>query len=97
MASIGQVPGKRILVEGEVIVVSILLAFSIDAWWDNRIEPQREREQLVSMRAEFHASLSGLDNVLLAIQRHAENIETLIAILKAAGDEPVVVPGPLPR
>ena len=58
MANIRQIPWRRILIDGAVIVVSILLAFSIDAWWNNRIEQQREREQLVSMRAEFQASLS---------------------------------------
>ena len=95
MVSTRQIPWRRILIEGAVIVVSILLAFSIDAWWNNRIEQQREHEQLVSMRAEFKASLSGLDTVFNSIQGHAKNVESLIALLKAAGDEPVLVPGPL--
>jgi hypothetical protein len=29
-----RIPWLRILVEGAVIVGSILLAFGIDAWWD---------------------------------------------------------------
>ena len=95
MATIRQIPWARILAEGAVIVVSILLAFSIDAWWDNHVEQQREREQLLSMRAEFHGSLSGLDAILASVQSHAENIESLIALLKAAGDKPVLVPGAL--
>ncbi len=95
MDSTRQIPWRRILIEGAVIVVSILLAFSIDAWWNDRIEQQREHEQLVSMRAEFMASLSGLDEVLTSIQSHAKNVESLIALLKAAGDEPVLVPGTL--
>lgn len=90
-----QILWRRVLLEGAVIVVSILLAFSIDAWWSNRIEQQREREQLVSMLTEFEASLSGLDEVLTSIQGHASDVESLIALLKAAGDEPVMVPGPL--
>jgi hypothetical protein len=95
MVSTRQIPWKRILLEGAVIVVSILLAFSIDAWWNNRIEQQREHEQLVSMRTEFMASLSGLDEVLTSIQLHAKNVDSLIALLKAAGDEPVMVQGAL--
>ncbi len=95
MANIRQVPWTRILAEGAVIVVSILLAFSIDAGWNNHVEQQREREQLASMRAEFHGSLSGLDAILASVQSHAENIESLIALLKAAGDKPVLVPGAL--
>jgi hypothetical protein len=95
MANTRQIPWRRIFIEGAVIVVSILLAFSIDAWWGNRIEQQREREQLVSMRAEFQASLPGLDAVLTSVQGHAENVESLIALLKAAGDEPALIPGSL--
>ncbi len=95
MTNFRQIPWARILAEGAVIVVSILLAFTIDAWWDNYIEQQREREQLVSMRAEFHGSLSGLDAILASVQSHAENIESLIALLKAADDERVLVPGAL--
>ena len=34
-------PWPRVLAEGAVIVVSILLAFGIDAWWD---DAQRTRE-----------------------------------------------------
>ena len=95
MANLGQIPWRRIFIEGAVIVVSILLAFSIDAWWNNRIEQQREQEQLLSMRAEFQSSLVGLDEILTSVQGHAQDVETLIALLKAAGDEPVLVPGPL--
>jgi KaiC/GvpD/RAD55 family RecA-like ATPase len=34
---------ERILAEGVVIVVGILLAFSIDAWWDESRKSQDER------------------------------------------------------
>lgn len=90
-----QVPWRSVLLEGVVIVASILLAFAIDAWWDNRIDQQREREHLESMRTEFQASLSGLDEVLTSVQGHAKNIETFIELLKTSGDKPVVVPGSL--
>ncbi|MCJ7557748.1 MAG: hypothetical protein MUP90_12650 [Gammaproteobacteria bacterium] len=95
MQNTGRIPWQRILAEGGVIVVSILLAFSVDAWWDNRIERQQLHEHLVSMRAEFQASLSGLDEVLNSIHGHAKNVESLIELLKAAGDEPVSIPGAL--
>lgn len=47
------------------------------------------------MRAEFQASLAGLDEVLTSIQLHAKNVESFIALLKDAGDEPAIIPGPL--
>ena len=36
-----------------MIVVSILLAFGIDAWWENRQERQTDRQQLGVLRAEM--------------------------------------------
>lgn len=56
MASRREIPWARILVEGTAIVASILLAFSIDAWWDERNERADEREVLVALKAEFEAN-----------------------------------------
>ena len=47
------IPWKRLSAEGAAIVVSILLAFWIDAWWDARNELAEEREILVGLEAEF--------------------------------------------
>ena len=44
---------KRIAVEAAAIVVSILLAFAIDAWWDDRQERIEEREVLLGLKSEF--------------------------------------------
>ena len=44
---------KRIVAEGVAIVASILLAFWIDAWWDDRQIRVEEREILVGLDAEF--------------------------------------------
>jgi hypothetical protein len=37
-----QIPWLRVFVEGVVIVGSILLAFGIDAWWEERQEGVEE-------------------------------------------------------
>ena len=47
------IPWKRLSVEAAAIVVSILLAFAIDAWWEERLERKEEAEQLVRLHAEF--------------------------------------------
>ena len=47
------IPWKRLSAEGAAIVVSILLAFWIDAWWDARNDLAEEREILVGLEAEF--------------------------------------------
>jgi hypothetical protein len=46
-------PWKRISVEAPAIVASILLAFAIDAWWEERLERQLERNDLESIHGEF--------------------------------------------
>jgi hypothetical protein len=43
MSSARNVPWFRIAAEGAVVVASILLAFAIDAWWDERLERRAER------------------------------------------------------
>ena len=48
-----ELPLKRILLEGAVIVVSILLAFGIDAGWDVRQERQAETQLIRSLLAEI--------------------------------------------
>ncbi len=48
-----KVPWLRVFVEGAVIVGSILLAFGIDAWWEERQERKEERVALEALRQEF--------------------------------------------
>ena len=48
------------IAEGAAIVVSILLAFSIDAWWDRRGEIQEEASFLESLREEILLAQSDL-------------------------------------
>ena len=43
---------RRISVEAAAIVVSILLAFSIDAWWQDRSDQIRLKEYLSQVRAD---------------------------------------------
>lgn len=50
--------------EGAVIVVSILLAFWIDAWWDNRQARMTEVTVLESIREEVEENRLELDRLL---------------------------------
>ena len=47
---------SRIATEMAVIVLSILLAFALDAWWDGRKETQEGRTTLTALAAEFDAA-----------------------------------------
>lgn len=53
MPNAHDIPWKRIAVEALAIVASILLAFAIDAWWDERKEGIEETEILLGLKSEF--------------------------------------------
>ena len=55
-----RIPWLRIFVEGLVIVVSILLAFGIDAWWDERGENRQEQALLQGLVKDFRRADSVL-------------------------------------
>lgn len=50
------IPWPRILAEGAAIVVGILLAFSIEAWWQQRNEAAQEQELLQALLEDFSAT-----------------------------------------
>ena len=53
MTDLHAIQWRRIAVESVAIVVSILLAFAIDAWWEERQERVEEAEILVGLEQEF--------------------------------------------
>lgn len=59
----------RWLTEGLVIVASILVAFALDAWWDERVEDRRGREALVALGDELQRAQAELDSVLVLNNR----------------------------
>ena len=70
----------RILVETFVIVSSILLAFGIDAWWDDRKGRVEETEILAGLHREFTGYR---DQLRRGIDQHGEMLEAMAAILAA--------------
>lgn len=56
------IPWSRLAIEGVVIIGSILIAFAIDAWWEERLERQDERRYLTSLHQEFLQSLVSAKN-----------------------------------
>ena len=73
------IPWPRIGVEAVAILVSILLAFAIDAWWENRKDRAFEQETLHGLKAEYLGHR-------VSITRHKEfNIKSLRAIASLMG------------
>jgi len=61
------IPWKRIVVEAVAIVISILLAFAIDAWWDEQKERDVEHRTLQALQRDLIASNEELDRLLQAL------------------------------
>ena len=71
---------QRLALEGAVIIVSILLAFGIDAWWEEHKDRMKEQEILVGLQEEFHLTRELLAN---AMETLSERVLTLEALLIA--------------
>jgi hypothetical protein len=74
----GRIPWSRVAVEGLVIVASILLAFAIDAWWDQIGQREEERVALVGLEADFSGYLDRLEQIRGNNQRRLEAAHRLI-------------------
>ena len=77
MALVPNLSWSRVLVEGGVIVVSILLAFWIDAWWDRQQEVERETvllESLLRDLRQIQASRVGRDEFADEIMESARKL-----------------------
>lgn len=70
---------RRILIEGSVIVISILLAFGIDAMWDEYKERAEEREVLAALKTEFEYNLADIRTVMTYHTRAREAVEEMVS------------------
>ncbi len=86
-----EIPWMRLTAEGALIVVSILLAFWIDAWWDERQEAQEKLEILVSLRYEFEAHRSVLARAEEAWGERARSMERLLQSARSSDAPPPAV------
>ena len=75
-----QLPWKRLVAEVVAIVFGILLAFAIDAWWQDRADRQVEAQYLRALRDDLDASLSLLDEADASQQLQIEYLESLLRI-----------------
>ncbi len=72
MTNTHDIPWKRISAEGIAIVVGILLAFGIQAWWESRQNQAEEVEILAGLELEFE------DQVVIREERR-QSIQTALA------------------
>lgn len=81
MAESQKIPWQRLSVEAAAIVGSILLAFAIDAWWENRIEREAEQWLLERLRADFLVIRADLE---IVDEEHRKATDACIDLLNLA-------------
>lgn len=89
MAEVDSIPWKRLSAEAVAIVGSILLAFAIDAWWENVQDARRQETLLTALLLDFEttkgrleASIEYADSLLDRTNKYFEAI---------GGDTPVSI------
>ena len=93
MTKYREIPWPRIAAEGAVIVVSILMAFAIDTWWQDRTKAEEAHALLVSLRVDFQASQSHVEVWLAGNKRILRASTDFLDQLRNTGiDEELLVP-----
>ncbi len=82
----------RILGEAAAIVISILLAFAIDAWWEQRALGIEEQQVLQGLHEEFVAVRDVLSEHLSV---HKDDLRSLEEYLSAVENDGIEDPGPI--
>lgn len=77
-----------------MIIASILLAFGIDAWWQERQQLQAERQQIRALTADFTENLRLLEERREQVQSYVDGLGQLLELLRSSppGGE-ITVPG----
>ena len=68
-----------LLTEMVLIVASILFAFALDSWWDQRKQGAEEFEVLLGLQEEFQLSQSKLQGRIEQHETNLHNLEELLA------------------
>ena len=89
-----QIAWKRLFAEGAAILISILLAFAIDAWWEERKEQREARQSLSALRDEFLAHREQLAGAISGVDARVETIATLLTTSPADIAVSIFLSGP---
>jgi len=79
-----QVPWLRVFVEGAVIVGSILLAFGIQAWWDDQQLGREIRQELLNVQLELGTNIGLAEFQIDIMERSITASQSLVATMESA-------------
>ena len=77
----------RVLIEGAVIVTSILMAFGIQAWWDDHTERSHEGRVLAALLMEFQENDELLGSALGWYEQQYMEAVQILELIESRGDE----------
>lgn len=80
----------KLALEGLVVVASILVAFALDAWWDDRQLQQETVEDLVIVEYELAENLRLVQLTIDIMQRVVAESDTLVAELATKPESTIV-------
>ena len=80
-----QIPWPRISAEAAAVIVSILFAFAIDAWWDGVKTDRDTQEILDAVLVEMESNLTGLQDSIAHHEEIVEAIDTAQDQMSVAG------------
>jgi hypothetical protein len=75
-----RVQGRRLLLEALVVIASILIAFALDAWWDQRASQRTEAAHLRALQSDFEQNVSRLEQAIKREERIAEASRSLLLL-----------------
>lgn len=76
----------RALGEIGIVTIGILIAFALDAWWDNRAESRQEQIHLRALASDFQQNVDSLKK-LVELERSI-SVSSHELLLRAQGREP---------
>ncbi len=77
---------KRVGIEATVVVASILIAFSIDAWWDDLQEQRRADELLFAIRSDVEATQTYIEGVIAFRKKVIGDAQALLEAMAGGTD-----------
>lgn len=83
-----EIQWRAITIEGVVIVVSILLAFGVDAWWDKAQESRRQAQLETALAGEFAQTREAIAFSLETVETRLDQTRRFLE----ATNEPASVP-----
>ena len=90
MPEFSRIPWARLLAEGTAVVISILLAFAIDAWWDRRAETIQATAVLRGLQEDFRDSQLHLKQWLAGNRKIQRGTAMLLENIRNSGKNSLV-------